>query len=310
MPSVIGPVLDVRRVFPPEQVVQAKAIACELPAQRQEPLSRYGLSDIVLILKREQIVSSISRATLWRWFYADALRPWRYRPWLFRRDPHFLERATVVLELYQGFFEGQALGPKDYLVSADEKAGLQVLARLAPTRGPIPGHAGQVEFEYERRGTLCYQAALDVRAGTVIGQVVDSNSIETFTGLVDRVMQQAPYAEAERVFWVVDGGASHHRATFPARLSGRYRNAIAVHLPVHASWLNQIELYFSILQRKALTPRAVESQEALAARLLGFQGRYNATARPFTWKFTAADLRERLRLVEAVPSEEGLPLAA
>ncbi len=290
--------------------MQAKAIACEPPAQREQPLSRYGLSDIVLILKDEGIVSSISRATLSRWFQRDALRPWRYRQWLFRRDPLFLERATVVLDLYQGFFEGQPLGPNDYVLSADEKAGLQVLSRKAPTRVPMAGQVGQVEFEYERHGTLCYQAALDVQCGRVMGQVVERNCIETFNGLVDQVMQQAPYAKAERVFWLVDGGSSHHRSTFPERLSGLYSNAIAVHLPVHASWLNQIELYFSILQRKALTPRDVQSKAALRARLLDFQRHYNRVGGPFTWKFTAADLRERMRKVESLQADEPMPFAA
>lgn len=144
MPFGIGRALGVRRLFPPQQVVQAKAIACEPPAKREQPLSRYGLSDIVIILKDEGIVETISRSTLCRWFKADALRPWRYRQWLFQRDPFFLERATVVLDLYEGFFEGKPLGPKDYLISADEKAGLQVLARTAPTRVPRAGETGQV----------------------------------------------------------------------------------------------------------------------------------------------------------------------
>lgn len=149
-----------------------------------------------------------------------------------------------------------------------------------------------------------------MRRGTVIGQVVDSNCIETFNALVDRVMRQACYQQADRVFWLVDGGSSHHRSTFPDRLSGLYANATAVHLLVHASWLNQIELYFSILQRKALTPRDIESKEALTVRLLGFEARYNRVGGPFTWKFTAADLRERMRIVERAQPEELMRLAA
>jgi hypothetical protein len=276
-------------------VAQAKAIACERPSERGEPLGRYSLADIVLIMKREDIVSQISRSTLCRWYREDALRPWRYHYWLFPRDPQFLEKATVVLNLYHGFWQGERLGPYDYILSADEKSQLQILRRDHPIRPPLPGHVGQVEFEYERLGTLTYQAVLDVRRGLVIGQIESSNCIETFNQLVDWVMTQPPYDTARRVFWIVDNGGSHHPSTFPARLASRHERAIAIHLPTHASWLNQIELYFSILQRKALTPRDFSDGDEMAQRILAFEKRFSEQARPFNWKFTADDLRERMK---------------
>lgn len=274
--------------------MQAKAVACEGPALREEPLSRYSLHDIALILQREKIVSRIHPSTLCRWFQKDALRPWRYHSWLFRRDPDFLAKATVVLDLYHRLWQEQALGPDDYVLSADEKSGLQVLARLHPTRPSLPSHPGQVEFEYERLGTVTYQAALDVRRGLVFGQVRSQNGIATFDELVDTVMSQPPYSAARRVFWIVDNGSSHHPATFPTRLSTRHEHAIAVHLPVHASWLNQIELYFSILQRKALTPRDFHSVEAMTLRILAFQQRFSERSQPFHWRFSAQNLRDRM----------------
>jgi hypothetical protein len=277
--------------------VQAKAIACERPQQRGEPLGRYALADIAIVMKREEIVDTISRSTLCRWYQSDALRPWRYHNWLFPRDPQFLAKATIVLDLYRGFWQGEPLGPDDFVISADEKSGLQILARRHPTRAPIPEHRGQVEFEYERRGTLAYQAALDVFRGTVIGQVESSNCILTFNKLVDRVMTQPPYDSARRVFWIIDNGSSHHPATFPDRLACLHEHAIAVHLPTHASWLNQVELYFSILQRKALTPRDFSSHEELAQRILAFQDRFSAQLTPFNWKFSADDLRKRMQLL-------------
>jgi hypothetical protein len=256
----------------------------------------------VLLMKRECIVTSISRSTLCRWYQQDALRPWRYRYWLFPRDPRFLEKATVVLDLYHGFWQGEPLGPDDFILSADEKSQLQILARRHPTQAPQPGHVGQVEFEYERLGTLTYQAALDVRRGIVIGQIESSNCIATFNQLTDRVMSQAPYKTARRVFWIVDNGGSHHPATFPTRLSNRHEHAIAVHLPIHASWLNQIELYFSILARKALTPRDFANGDEMAHRILAFEKRFSDQSRPFNWKFTAEDLRERTKsLSSALP---------
>lgn len=277
--------------------MQAKAIACERPQERGEPLSRYSLGDIVRIMQDEAIVSSISRSTLCRWYQQDALKPWRYHHWLFPRDPHFLEKASVILDLYHGVWAGEPLGADDYLISADEKSGLQILRRLHASRAPIPGHAGQFEFEYERLGTLTYQAALDVFRGTVIGQVETCNGIATFNQLVERVMTQAPYKTARRVFWIVDNGSAHHPATFPERLTGLHEHAIAVHLPTHASWLNQIELYFSILQRKALTPRDFDSAPQMTQRILAFQAHFSAQAKPFNWRFSADDLRKRIYLL-------------
>ena len=128
--------------------------------------------------------------------------------------------------------------------------------------------------------------------------VAPNTCIATFDQLIDLVMSQAPYQTARRVFWIVDGGCAHHRNTFPARLKSMYPNAVAVSLPVHASWLNQIELYFSIIQRKVLTPLDVADETILTQRLLSFQDYYQEIAKPFSWKFTANDLRKRYEAVQ------------
>ena len=154
----------------------------------------------------------------------------------------------------------------------------------------------RVESDYEREGTLAYLAALAVFTGKVFGRVEPTTGIAPFSRLVDQGMTQEPYASAKKVFWIVDNGSSHPPSTFPSRLKEACPNAVAVHLPTHASWLNQIELYFSILQRRALTPKDFKNLDALSARLLGFQDRYNRTARPFRWKCTREKLKERLRL--------------
>ena len=111
-------------------------------------------------------------------------------------------------------------------------------------------------------------------------------------------MEQEPYAYADRVFWIVDNGSSHYTTTFPKRLADAYDNAIAVHLPIHASWLNQIEIYFSILQRKALTPNDLADRDVMEARILGFEERYNLTAKPFNWRFTRQDMEDRMAQLE------------
>lgn len=261
-------------------------------------MSRFSLAEIRTWLVEEQIVEDVSIATVWRWLHQDALRPWYYRSWLFPRDPRFLEKASRVLDLYHRIWQGKPLGPNDYVISADEKSQLQALGRSAETLPPVEGHTGRFEFEYERNGTLAYLAALDVFTGTVFGRVDSSTGIRPFNQLVHLVMQREPYKSADHVFWLVDNGSSHHPSTFPGRLQSMYSNAIAVMLPTHASWLNQIELFFSILQRKALTPNDFQTLLDLADRILRFQEYYNLKAKPFNWNFSKADLEERMKNVK------------
>ena len=115
-------------------------------------------------------------------------------------------------------------------------------------------------------------------------------------------MCQSPYATARRVFWIVDSGSSHRGPRSVERLQSRYANLVLVHAPVHASWLNQIEIYFSILQRKALVPNDFKSLEQLQERILGFQLYYEQIAKPFEWKFTRNDLNILLNKIKLAQS--------
>ncbi|MGQ9553621.1 MAG: IS630 family transposase [Anaerolineae bacterium] len=285
--------------FTAREVAQIKAIACEQPAKQGRPLSRFSLAELGLAIKEAQVVPTISTSTLWRLLHGDAIRPWYYRSWLFPRDPHFLAKAEPVLDLYQRLWQGQPLSASDYVICADEKSAIQVLTPLHPTVAPLPERPGRYEFEYQRQGTLAYLVALDVFSGRVFGRIDDSTGIVPFAKLVNLVMSQEPYASAGRVFWIMDGGPSHHPNTSPARLQAAYPNLIAVHLPSHASWLNQVEIYLSIVQRKALTPMDLSDRAAAAARILGFQDHYNETAKPFHWTFTRHHLQARLQAIAA-----------
>ena len=280
----------VRNLFPPRVEAQIKAVACELPACRGLPLSRFSASDIRDVLLEEEIVGAISRSSVSRLLAADALRPWRHRSWIFPRDPDFARKAGRVLGLYEGVWEGKALGPNDYVISADEKTSIQARGRRHPTRPPQPGEQMRVEHEYKRCGAVVYLAALDVLSGKVIGHVASKSGIASFDRLVGLAMGQAPYAGAERVFWIVDNGSSHRGLRSIVRLQSKYPNLTLVHGPVHASWLNQIEIYFSIVQRKVLTPNEFPSLKVLHERLLAFQKHYEAIATPFAWKLTRQDL--------------------
>ena len=122
--------------------------------------------------------------------------------------------------------------------------------------------------------------------------------------LVEQVMTQEPYASAKRVFWVVDNGSSHRGQASIDRLAKRFPNAVMVHTPVHASWLNQVEIFFSIVQRKVVTPNDFTSLDQVEDRLTAFEQRYNATARPFRWKFTPADLEDLMARIERHEQKE------
>jgi hypothetical protein len=282
--------------------VEIKALACELPARLQLPLSRLSIADLRAEALQEGLVATISETTIWRWLAEDAIRPWSHRSWVFPRDPHFAVRAGRVLDLYAREWQGKPLGRPDFVLCADEKTSIQARARTHPTTPPGPGRAMRVEHEYGRGGALAYLAAWDVHRAKLFGRCEPRTGIAPFGRLVDTVMTAEPYASATRVFWVVDNGSSHRGPASIARLQARYPNLYLVHLPRHASWLNQIEIYFSIVQRKVLTPNDFTSLTEVEHRLLAFQARYEQMAVPFEWRFTRKDLARVLaRLADQQP---------
>ena len=144
-----------------------------------------------------------------------------------------------MLDLYQRIWEDRELADDEYVISADEKSQLQVLSRCHPGLPPAPGRAGRYEFEYERHGTVAYLAACDVHRARLMGRAEPTTGIRPFTALVNQVMTAGPYASARRVYWAAGNGSSHAGYVSVARMQQAYPNATLVHLPVHASWLNQ-----------------------------------------------------------------------
>jgi hypothetical protein len=296
-------------LFPPELVVQVKALACELPRQRGLPLSRWSLAELTEEVCQSGLVARISDTTLWRWLHQDAIRPWFHRCWIFPRDPAFAVKAGRMLDLYERVWEGQPLREDEFVLSADEKTSIQARARIHPTQPPQPGLPMKVEHEYERKGAHTYLAAMDVHRAKVFGCCEPRSGIAPFDRLVDRVMTQPPYSQARRVFWIVDNGSSHRGLPSVERLQQRYPRLQLVHGPVHASWLNQIEVYFSIIQRKVLTPNDFKSLDELAHALWQFERHFETIVRPFRWKFTRRDL-DQLLLKLASQQATALPQAA
>ena len=283
-------------------VLQVKALACELPCQRGLPLSRFSVGELAAEVRRTGLVATIGDTTIWRWLHQDAIRPWQHRCWIFPRDPDFAVKAGRILDLYERTWEERPLADDEFVLSTDEKTSIQARARCHPTVPPQPGSPMRVEHEYQRRGAWAYLAALDVHRAKLFGRCELRTGIQPFERLVDQVMATPPYRDARRVFWIMDNGSSHRGEPSIHRLQEAHPRLVPVHGPVHASWLNQVEIYFSIVQRKVLTPNDFPSLAAVRERLLAFQDYYETIASPFQWSFTRSDLDRLLDRIGATAS--------
>ena len=312
---------DLPRSGRPREISEADraavvALACQLPADTGVPLSRWTGPE----LKRELEDRALARApmavsSLLRILAENPVKPWQYQSWIYPRDPDFAAKATVILDLYRGFYQGKPLGPGDRILSFDAKPSIQARGRIHATLPAAPGRPVRVEHEYVRHGALALLAGLDVHTGRVFASAPKTTGIVPFMGLAGQVMERPEYKSAPRVFVIVDNGSDHRGQAAVKRLAAAHPNAIMIHTPVHASWLNQVEIFFSIIQKKVVSPNDFSSLEKLSETLLAFVDRYNKTAKPFSWKYTAGDLKDLLRRIsnhekQDTVHQSGLVMAA
>jgi transposase len=275
------------------------ALACQLPAETGVPLSRWTGPELRRELEERGLASTaVSESSLLRILAENPVKPWRYRSWITPRDPAFEAKASVILDLYQGFYRGVPLGPGDRVLSVDAKPSIQARGRLSPVVPAGPGRVMRVEHEYRRNGALALLACYDVHEGTVTASTPRTTGIVPFMDLMAGVMERQEYRDAPRVFVIVDNGSDHRGKKAVRRLRRAHPNAIMIHTPVHASWLNQVEIFFSVIQKKVVSPNNFHSTEELSETLLAFIERYNRAAKPFNWKYTAGDLRDLLRRID------------
>jgi transposase len=275
------------------------ALACQLPAATGVPLSRWTGPELLAEITKAGLARQISASSVLRILAEHPVKPWQYQSWISPRDPDFAARASVILDLYQGFYQGRRLRPGDRILSVDAKPSIQARGRCRPTAPAGPGKPVRVEHEYVRHGALALLAALDVHTGKVFASTPATTGITPFMDLMGQVMSVPEYKDAPRVFVIADNGSDHRGQAAVKRLHDAWPNAIMIHTPVHASWLNQAEIFFSIIQKKVLSPNDFASLDELARTLLAFVDRYNQTARAFNWKFTAADLARLLDRISA-----------
>jgi transposase len=224
----------------------------------------------------------ISASQVWRICRALDLKPWQVQSWMTSHDPDFWERAGDVCGLY--------LNPPTNAVvwSVDEKTGIQATSRVNPTRPAVPGIPVRREFEYRRHGTAVLFAALNVHDGDVAGWVTDSTRSENFVAFLADLVAQTP--AGLDLHCIVDNLKTHSTDLVDVFLE-QHRHVHLHFTPTHASWLNQIELFFSILQRRLLRRGEFDSVDDLADRIIAFIKDYNRRAAPFRWTYDGRPLK-------------------
>ena len=256
-------------LFPPDLVVQVKALACELPAKHGVPLSRWGTDGLVRQVRQRGLVASVSSTTMGRWLHEDAIRPGFHRSWIFPRDPDFAAKACRVLDLYARQWAGGTLKPDEFVISADEKTSIQAHRR----KHPMPTLSAAHSRTRRARVFPLWRLDLYRRPGRTLRPNLRS---------LRKQKRDRPLRSTSR--------ESHNTAAVQRRPSrvldcrqllyspGRQSSPTFTrpvsppdvgHAPLHASWLNQIEIYFSIVQRKVLTPNDFADLNALVLAIVG-----------------------------------------
>jgi transposase len=258
---------------PTDRLVLMAKVTSELP----EFTSQWSHSELADAMAKAGI--AISASQIGRILAKDDVRPHKVSGWLTRKDtPEFWERAADVCGLY--------LSPPENAVvlSIDEKTGIQAKSRKHPTTSVRPGRPARREFEYKRHGTASLLAALDVATGKVRATDIAKNDSVTFISFLDEIDKSIDEDLAIHV--VLDNGSSHTSKATKAWFAEHPR-FIVHHTPVHASWLNQVECFFSILSRKVLRRGEFSSREDLVAKMMAFIDHHSETAHPFKWVYDA-----------------------
>ena len=299
----ISPDRELPNVFPPEVRAQATALACSLPKEQGRKLSRWSLGEIAAQLVALGLVVGIAASTIGRWFAAEKLKPWRYHPWQHILDPQaFLERARPVLEVYQKAQE--LLRQGIWAVCVDEKTSIQARRREQTSRPAQPGKPLLTSPRYQRQGALHLFAGLSVADGQKVGQTFERKRFVDFQAfLLESIIPEALRRGVHTLKLILDNGTTHA----PKRLEGWLEEQIRVNglalkievlwLPVNASWLDQIEIWFSVLQRKLLQPNDFENLAQLAEAILEFIRCGNRTAKPIRWSYTVEKLERKLGMI-------------
>jgi len=271
-------------VFPPEVALYIVKLACERPDHMSCSLSQWDCPELARKLKADGVVQTISPETVGRILRSHKLKPWRHHLWLSAkvpRDEHFAQLVHILVELYS-----RPLTEEEMVLCVDEKTNLQPRPRLATTLPTRPDVPTRLEHEYKRIGALHLFAAFDTRSGKVYARTEMRKRQMEFIAFLSQLEQELP-ASKTRVYLVLDNLKMHKGKLVQAWVATHPR-CVCQFLPVHCSWMNQVEQWFSLLQRKRLRISDFADLEHLAERLMAFVAEWNAQAHPFNWSMKSA----------------------
>lgn len=297
-----------RRLFPPVQQHEIVALATKPPRQEGHPISHWSISDLTRAVLQNKIAGSIAQSTIWRLLDQAAIKPHRWHYWLNSPDPDFYPKMYDIVELYLNALKMYEKG--EILLSVDEKTSIQALKRKYPHKPTMPGRIELIEHEYKRHGTCCLTAGLEVATGQIMGMLTPNRPAEVFGEFIQWACRF--YDGAQRIHVVLDNLNTHyHELTCRAVAdfckcelgeieTGRQRRdfladpskRVVFHFtPSHASWLNQIEIWFSTLARKVIRRGDFSSVDDLEDKIIEFIGYYNEyLAKPYKWTYTGKPL--------------------
>ncbi len=271
-------------VFPPEVALHVVKLACERPDRFGTSLSQWDCTELTRQLQADGLVQVISPETIRRILRSHKLKPWRQHLWLSAkapRDEQFARLVHILVDLYT-----RTLGQGEMVLCADEKTNLQPRPRLAATLPPRPGYPLRLEHEYKRGGALHVFAAFDTRTGKVYARTARRKRQEEFIAFLTQLQREIP-SSVTRIHLVLDNASIHKGKRVQIWLQS-HRRFVCFFLPVHCSWMNQVEQWFSILQRKRLRISDFSGLDQLAERLMTFVEEWNAHAHPFNWSTKSA----------------------
>src|SRR5919198_1430674 len=266
--------------FPPEVAIHVVRLACERPDLLGRSLSQWDCAELAHQLIAEGMVASISAATVRRILAAHQLKPWRHHVWLYPKQPRdaaFYATVSELIDLYT-----RPLLRDELVLSVDEKTSLQPRPRHAPTRPAQPQHfPNRYEHEYKRAGALNLFAAFDTRSGQVSGHCYDRKRQREFIDFLE-VLDREIEEQIRTIHLVCDNVSTHHGKEVHTWLA-KHPRFVMHFTPVDCSWMNQVEQWFSILQRKRLRIADFESKDHLCAKVDQFIKEWNQHAHPFNW---------------------------
>jgi transposase len=289
------------RRYSAEVRAQVTALACSPPREEGVPLARWSNSEIARRLIALGVVVQIAASTVGRWLAAEKIKPWRYHSWQHILDPQaFLERARPILLLYE-----QAKGLLKngvWVVCLDEKTSIQARKRPQEPDPAVSGHPVHIPSRYKRKGALNLFGALSVADGKVYGQCRLRKRFVDFQAFLLAVVipEALQRGGVHTLALILDNSTTHAPKQLERWLQEQVKKhgwALTVQvywLPKNASWLNQIEIWFSILQRKVLQPNYFERLGGLAQTILGFIDYYDQTTKPIQWTYTVEKLEQKL----------------